>query len=384
MISLYKKVYVEQINTAAFVRLCQHHRIRITVVKTSGTAITCHVHIRDIDHLMELLTDQGANARIHGYVGMMHSLSQLNIFALLGSVGFALTLYILMSLTWSVEVEGGNVALRHQVLELLEEKGLKQHSFIVRHPSMEELQTFALAELDQIAFIGGEKIGTTYSFRIIEKRQENQVEEKRLGHLTATRDAVIKRIVAGTGTAAVRVDQFVRKNDILISGYIGREEDKQLVAAEGEVIGEFWEIAKVEQPLIHDYETVVGPKNTRYAIQLGSYTIPLFFNEPGGYKERQSKKLLDKGLTIAFHTNHYYELTKTQVEYAQEEAVQEAKSAAKDQLQETLTDSGEILQEKVLHESMENGKVKVVIHYTVNDSIAKKRSVIKENETIGR
>ena len=63
--------------------------------------------------------------------------------------------------------------------------------------------------------------------------------------------------------------------------------------------------------------------------------------------------------------------------YTKEEAIKEGKKMARADLRKQLEDEDEIVGEKVLQESMENGKVKLSIHYQVIENIAVGQPIIQ-------
>jgi similar to stage IV sporulation protein len=63
--------------------------------------------------------------------------------------------------------------------------------------------------------------------------------------------------------------------------------------------------------------------------------------------------------------------------YTKEEAIKEGKKMARADLQKLLDEEDEIVGEKILHESIENGKVKLSIHYQVIEDIAIGQPIIQ-------
>ena len=64
-------------------------------------------------------------------------------------------------------------------------------------------------------------------------------------------------------------------------------------------------------------------------------------------------------------------------EYTKNEAMKEAKKMAKESLEKELPEDAEIIGEKILRESIDNGKVILSIHYQVIENIAIGQPIIQ-------
>src|SRR5690606_40667427 len=82
--------------------------------------------------------------------------------------------------------------------------------------------------------------GTTYQFQVVQKTEPKQQVEKSPGHLVASKKAVISHMFVERGKPMVKINQFVDKGQLLVSGAIGKEEEEMMVVAEGKVWGKTW------------------------------------------------------------------------------------------------------------------------------------------------
>lgn len=67
-------------------------------------------------------------------------------------------------------------------------------------------------------------------------------------------------------------------------------------------------------------------------------------------------------------------------EYTKEEAVQEGIKLGKQDVEDKIGENGEVKSEKVLHQTVENGKVKLIILYQVIEDIVQTTPIVRETE----
>ncbi|PAQ13293.1 stage IV sporulation protein, partial [Bacillaceae bacterium SAOS 7] len=80
-------------------------------------------------------------------------------------------------------------------------------------------------------------------------------------------------------------------------------------------------------------------------------------------------------LPIHYIEKSYYESENIQRVYTEEQGKVQALQAARKDLQEELSEKAKITGEKVLHNQIKNGKVKLIIHFQVLENIAVGQSI---------
>jgi len=154
------------------------------------------------------------------------------------------------------------------------------------------------------------------------------------------------------------------------------EEQTELVAAEGDVMAITWYKAEVTVPLVMESEILTGNVKSSYHFKIGKFTLPLwpwreegFTNELKESEETQLR-ILRWELPMQFIEKSKLETMSKQTESTREEAVQRGVLQAKEDLLLELGKDARILSEKVLHETIEHGKVNLSLYITVEENIA--------------
>ncbi|MBB5173939.1 hypothetical protein HNQ41_002129 [Texcoconibacillus texcoconensis] len=296
---------------------------------------------------------------------------------------FFAVLWFLSNLVWNVEIEGATPELEHELRLTIEELGVRPGVLQSRLPSPEELQSIVSAEVSEATWIGVNVRGTTYQFQVVQKELAEPHEDAAPRHLVANRDAVVHDIFVEHGEAQVKEDDYVEKGDVLISGLIGNEENQQQVAATGSVEGEIWYETKVTVPLERTYEVIEDEPQVHHRLLLGSLRVPLWgIREPEAENIKQEVdqsnwKLFGYDLPFGYEQKRMYETENYTQSYEEKEAVEVAKEFAKEEIFDHVDVDAEIKDEKVLHHEVENGKVKVNIHYEMIEEIVEEQPIVQ-------
>ncbi len=206
--------------------------------------------------------------------------------------------------------------------------------------------------------------------------------------MVANKSGVIKSMYVKKGLPQVRVNDFVEKGKILVSGAIEKlnmektkeEENEEVyyeyLASEGEVIATTWYRAEVLIPLQSEHIELTGNIDENYRFGIGSYTFPIW---PWNKKEfdDEIKEIDEKKLEIFGWEFPLYivkekrmESTSKITERTREQAIEAGIQQAKEDLYRKLGNDARIISEKVLHETNRHGKVKLSLYITVEENIA--------------
>lgn len=293
----------------------------------------------------------------------------------IGFLAAFVIILLLSNMVWSVTIKGASPKAEHELRQIIADIGIGRGQFIFLLPSVEDIQKEVTERLDGATWIGVRLNGTNYEFEVVEQTLPEQAEAISPRHLVATKKAVIHDLFVEKGSAQVKPNQLVQKGDLLVSGYIGKEGSQIAVGAKGVVFGEIWYKSTVNVPLKQSIDTLTGEHTSRYFISILGFDIPVwgFKNESFAKKELNEKivplAFLNLTLPIHFKQKQWFEKEQFMREYSKEEAIQAGIKAAAYELKQRLPKDAQIKSEKVLHETVENGKVKLLIHYQVIEDI---------------
>lgn len=221
---------------------------------------------------------------------------------LLGMMVFLLTLNILSSFIWFVEITGVQTIDQEKIRQNLSELGLIPG---VLRSEIEENRDWLIKELrlrlPETVWVSLRLQGVVSLVTVTEKTLPPAVNKTETS-LVAVRDGLITSILVIDGTAVAQEGATVSRGDLLILGektlrYLdGRIETKK-VKAEGMVMARVWYELVIEEPLVV-YEPVhTSGQRIVYSIRIKNRLIPLFAQGKvnGRFSQRRYGKTILRG-----------------------------------------------------------------------------------------
>ena len=222
--------------------------------------------------------------------------------------------------------------------------------------------------------------GMKYTVKVEERIITKEKKTKKYCDIISTKSAVISNVKTIHGDSVLTIDDYVNKGDVIISGEIKQgEEIKNYVCAEGLVYGKTWYKINVNLPLYYTNKKYTGRKKYNIAIKTNSFTKELLNNHFDNY-DISNKKLFAIGkYNIVLETIYEYEPIKKK--YSEKEALMVTKKLAKEKLKILLSESGKIIDEKILQYSSYNSIMYIEFFYSTDEIISKQ--VAREIPTEG-
>jgi len=156
---------------------------------------------------------------------------------------FLCGLYILSLFVWEVRIVGEDKLVADNLLERIEEKYVPLGT-LKKNVNCNHLEESLRKEFEDISWISCELKGTGLTIYLEEgMAPQKAVLKEKNGDIVAAKDATITKMITREGTPLVKVNQDVKKGDILISGTIYIYDDNNeiletsYIAADGDVYG---------------------------------------------------------------------------------------------------------------------------------------------------
>lgn len=382
----YYVIEVTGIGAERFINLCLRHNIYIWHVKRHGSAaITCYISREDIDHIHPFLEGTDWTLKLIGEYGLpgLYKKMLKNSGIVVGISLFLLVITLLSNMVWGIEIRGAKPETAHLLSRQLEEMGITKGKFTFLLPSPEEIQREITERLENVTWVGVQLNGTTYHFQVVEKKIAEKQKENGPGHLVATKKAIIHNLFVEKGQPQVKINDYVKPGQILVSGIIGKDKNTEIVAAKGEIFGETWYKSNVTVPLKTELSVYTGNQYKKYSIGLFGVNIPIWgFKQPSFThfevnESEPSLHFLKWKLPIRLKTSTILEKENVVRAYTEQQAIKAAIKSAKDDIVQILDEDAIMKEEKILHKSVKNGKVNVILHFTVIEEISAEQSIIQ-------
>ncbi|MFA9455848.1 sporulation protein YqfD [Halalkalibacter sp. AB-rgal2] len=375
--------YVEQV-----LNRCINEGITIWNVKrVNNDAIIASLHLEDVKRLRPLLRQSQCKivfTHRRGWPFLLKSMGSR--FGFVAGIAIFFVLILLLSnVVWNIEVKGASPKVENELRQVIQELGVKRGVFQFTLPNVEYIQREVSERVEDATWIGVRQKGTTYEFEVVEQQLPEEAERYSPRHLVATKEAIINKVFVEHGQSVVKINDFVREGDLLVSGYIGKEgeEEQKIVAAQAVILGEIWYKSEVEVPLEALFTTLSGERKVKHHLEIGGISLPIWgFGKHSFEQVEQDNhvkpiRFFQWTLPISYERVTYYESVDYERTYTKDEAIAAAKKRAKAELIQHLPNDAEVIGEKVLHEALENGKVKLQIHYQVIEDITSEQPIIQ-------
>jgi similar to stage IV sporulation protein len=309
---------------------------------------------------------------------------------LLGVALFILLTLSLSSFVWRVQIEGNEQIPERYVQALLKKEGVFVGQLKGKLPEAEVIQHDLLMHLPKASWVGFRVEGTRVIVTIVEKKEpETKKEENRDPgpvNLVAKKNAMVYDLRVERGNPLVEVNQVVKKGQILVSGIYGDPENPdhgKIVGAKGKVIGEVWYESNVSVPLVQKRKVYTGERVKKLSPYLFSMIIPNPFAEKVPFKKVETIRKIHScylgkwRLPFGLVEDEILEMKWVKKDLTPEDAVMLGKMRAREELQQRLGRNGRILEEKILHQRVENGKVNLKVHFDAIENIASIQPILQ-------
>ena len=197
---------------------------------------------------------------------------------LIGAAAFAVITAMSCRVVWEVEVSGNEKLGDGQIIQMLREYGFGEGT-PYRHVDFDVLQNEFLMTTDEIAWISVNMTGTVAHVQVRENlgSKENRPGVSGASNVVAREDGQITEVRVRSGSAAVGVNDVVRRGELLISGIIAVGEDSiRYEHAEGTVLAKVRRQICVEIPLYREEKVYTGEESVRNSLIFFGKKVKLF------------------------------------------------------------------------------------------------------------
>jgi similar to stage IV sporulation protein len=307
-----------------------------------------------------------------------------------GFLFFFVLVFVLSSFVWKVEIEGTERIPVAHVRELLKKEGVYEGQLKFRLPSKSDVQHRLMMSLPQASWVSLRVEGTRVSVTVVEKKipdpVRSEIPDAGPVHLVAKKDAVIYDLMVERGHPVVEVNDVVKKGQLLVSGVYGdpnQPETGKVVGAKGKVWGEVWYESDIAVPLEQKRKEFTGARQKTTYPFLSSLELKnpfgkkITFSQMETVKKMHSLYLGKWRLPLGWVEEENLEMKQVQERLSVPEAARIGTLQARDELLRHIGKDGRILEEKVLHQRVESGKVYLKVHFDAIENIALSQPILQ-------
>ena len=275
------------------------------------------------------------------------------------------------------------------LLEELEELGIKKYKFKKSYIELQEIKNNLLSNhKDELEWLEIESIGTKYIIRYEPRIKNNIKENTPLRNIIAKKDCVIRDMSISSGQIVKEVDSYVKKGDVIVSGYITLNGSvKDTVSSSGTIYGETWYKVTITYPYIYKEVYETGNSKEVLVIKFLGKDIELFnFNKYNTKNIIENTILKNNILPIKFVKQKQTETRVIDENNTEEDLTDKAISLSKKKMEEKLKEGEYVKDYKVLNKIKHSDSITFNIFFNVVENVTEYQQIEeyveeeKENE----
>ena len=371
MFNNYYKITIKGKDVKRFLKSLYKKGISFINIVIFDNDVTCKVDLNNYKKIMNVKTSYQIEVKkIYGFI-YLKKLIKCNLFFIIFlNIGF-FYLFFLSHIIFKINIIHDDKNIVSIINNELNNLNIKKYSFIKSYDYIKKAKdTIINNNKDKIEWIEIEKNGCSYNVRL-EKRVVNKEQTKYpVRHLIAKRSGIIKKIEAHDGEIVKKINDYVKKGDIIISGEIHKSEDiKDNVSATGEVYAEVWYKVKVSIPFNYYEEKYTGRSLNTFKILFLSNEYNLF------NRDFENKKTINNVLFSDFYNMFSINCSKDKEIIILDEIntlanENDAIILARDKIINQLDSNEYIISQKKLKTTINNSTINVEVFFKVYKNIS--------------
>lgn len=340
-----------------------------------------NMKVTDFLQLRPLLKRTGCRVKVKKRYGMPFVMMRVwgRKWFIFGFTAFIAIIFCLSSLVWDVKVVGNEKIASEDILGAARQEGIYPFQWIFRLPEQDKLSASLTRKLPGTSWVGVSRTGTRITIQVVEATQPAK-ELMNPRHLISKSDGVVSYIYAEKGQPEVKKNDRVKKGQILISGIQGGK----AVVSKGEVRGNVWHEYNIEVPLARKQKIYTGEMKKRGYLFFGNTAIQLTGYGKITFENSQMLTEMDPltwrsmKLPIGWMTEKVLETTEIELKLSASEAAKSGLERAKRDIIAKNGPESMILEQKILHEKTDNGKVYMKVLFEVEQNIAEELPIVHD------
>ena len=353
------------------------------IYNVSHDEINIKIYKKDYDKIISLNTVYEIN--ILNYSGMVKVKNDIlnNKYMIILILISLIIMYTLTNMIFSITIMTNDSKMAKTLLNDLKEFGIDKYKFKKNYKKIEQIKKQILTmHKDSLEWIEIESSGTKYIIRYEPRIINDTDENKEFRHIIASKDAIIKNFDVSKGQIVKEINSYVKKGDIIVSGYIYLNENiKDTVSSTGKVYGETWYNVKITYPYKYHEEYTTSKTKRVLVIKFLNKKIELFnFNKFKNKKVEDKVIVKNNILPISFINEFQRESVVIDESYNEEELIDVMINYSKDKLQKNLNDDEYIKDYKILNKSKNTDTLTLNIFFTVIENITEYKTIDEYKE----
>ena len=316
--------------------------------------------------------------RINGIERFKLILKRYRMFFIFFIIGIFIIVFFTRFILF-INYETENKEMKELLSTELSNNGITLYSYNKSYKQLEKIKNKIKEEnKDKIEWIELEKNGVLLNVKVIERVHKDKKKVSSVAtDIVASKNGYIKDIYASSGEIIKNKEDYVQKGDIIVSGNIHRNDNVVArVKSNALVYAEVWYIIKANTNTVLTEEVKNNKGTTSLIINVFDKDLSLF---------KINKKITNEGNRYILKNNLFKVSVKNKkntclnkTTYKDYELISMLRKNITDNMNDTLEEKEYIIEEKVLKNYKENGKMYIEVFLKTYENIAKEQQALEE------
>jgi len=290
-------------------------------------------------------------------------------------------LYFLSNIIFSIEIISNDQEMINLLTKELSNNNVKKYQLKKTYHELSTIKENILKNnKDTIEWLEITTVGTKYIIKYVERKQAAKDSSYNYQSITTTKDAIITEIHAYNGEKIKHINDYVRKDEVVISGILEQPDGTKLYnKALGYIYGEVWYKVTIDYPYTYYEEKLTGKHKNVLSFNILNHQYPITpYKKYRQFKTRVNTLLTDQLSLFSVTYETQYELLIIEDIYTQEEVLSLATVAAQEKLIANNNKIIEVTDVAILQKTDLGSKIKLTLFFTVIEDITKVVEITKE------
>ena len=372
---------VEGKNVERFLKRLNDNQINLYKIEViHDSKVTILVDNKDLTKIEELKTIYQINPKTSIGVKRLLNLLKKNLFLIILIALNFIFINIISNYIFKIEIIDNDAKIKEFILNELNENGITELSLKKSYAEIENIKKKILNEnKDSLEWLEIVPSGVKYIVKIEERIKNPSKEEIFPSNIVASKEGIVKKVIASNGQVVIANNTYVKKGDVLISGIIKvNEVEKNQVQAKGDVFAETWYKVTSEQSFHEHKDELTGNTKNGFRIQIFNKNYKLYKDYT--FSIVKEKILLKNNiLPIYLCYDKVEEKNYKDIILSYEEALTLALEKARNKIEKNLSNEEKIISEKQLKVNLKDSKIIVDVLFTVYEKISIEERIEVEN-----
>ena len=366
-----QNIYIIKLDEKYFSKLLKYHIYINKIKKRKGY----YLLYLDYDNYQKLLKFKKIyQIELVGYKGLIKYekiLKKHYLFLIISVLGL-LYLIFLSNLIFEIDIKTNDKELKNLLQKELETNNISLYKKVKSFSLKEEIKKKILENnKDKLEWMEITRVGSKYVIEVEKRIKNNEEIDNTPRNIVALKNAIILSIEAKRGSIVKKLNDYVKKGEVIVSGEIThKEEIVDLVRADATIYGETWYNVHVSYPISYYEKTYSGKVKKRLSLEILSKKFNFFDKEK--YKDeeiKETKLLYHKFLPYKLSLETVYEVLEIDDIYTVEEASNKALEVARKKILKALPADSRILSQKKLKIIVNDSTIDVDVFFKVYENI---------------